>query len=148
MHSTGREKTGSERCSACTSGRKMIEALIAGEKDPAKLARLAHPRVKASQESLRQALRGRVTKSHRFLLRLHLRQVDAIDAAIAEIDREVEAGITPFRNAVEQLSAVPGIKSLAAQTILSEIGIDEPLPLQRSPDLLGVHLPAQRRKCR
>src|SRR5262245_5519634 len=107
-----------------TSGRKMIEALIAGEKDPAKLARLAHPRVKASQESLREALRGRVTKSHRFLLRLHLGQVDAIDAAIAEIDREVEAGITPFRNAVEQLSAVPGIKSLAAQTILSEIGID------------------------
>jgi len=106
------------------SGRKMIEALIAGEKDPAKLARLADPRVKASQESLREALRGRVTKNHRFLLRLHLGQVDAIDAAIAEIDREVEAGIAPFRTAVEQVSAVPGIKSLAAQTILSEIGID------------------------
>lgn len=106
------------------SGRKMIEALIAGEKDPAKLARLADPRVKASQESLREALRGRVTKSHRFLLRLHLGQIDAIDAAIAEIDREVEAGIAPFRTAVEQVSGVPGIKSLAAQTILSEIGID------------------------
>jgi len=106
------------------SGRKMIEALIAGQKDPAKLARLADHRVKASQESLREALRGRVTKSHRFLLRLHLGQVDAIDAAIAEIDREVEAGIAPFRTAVEQVSAVPGIKSLAAQTILSEIGID------------------------
>src|SRR5215475_13821801 len=106
------------------SGRKMIEALIAGEKDPAKLARLADHRVKASQESLREALRGRVTKSHRFLLRLHLGQVDAIDAAIAEIDREVEAGIAPFRTAVDQVSAVPGIKSLAAQTILSEIGID------------------------
>ena len=77
------------------SGRKMIEALIAGEKDPAKLARLADPRVKASQESLREALRGRVTKNHRFLLRLHLGQVDASDAAIAAIDREVEAGIAP-----------------------------------------------------
>ena len=87
------------------SGRKMIEALIAGEKDPAKLARLADPRLRASQESLREALRGRVTKSHRFLLRLHLGQVDAIDAAIAEIDREVEAGIAPFRAAVEQVSA-------------------------------------------
>jgi len=106
------------------SGRKMIQALVAGEKDPAKLARLADPRVKASQESLREALRGRVTKSHRFLLSLHLGQVDVIDAAIAEIDREVEAGIAPFRTAVEQVSAVPGIKSLAAQTILSEIGID------------------------
>ena len=74
-------------------------------------------------ESLREALRGRVTKSHRFLLRLHLGQVDAIDAAIAEIDREVEAGIAPFRTAVEQVSAVPGIKSLAAQTILSEMAL-------------------------
>jgi len=106
------------------SGRKMIEALIAGEKDPAKLARLADPRVKASKESLREALRGRVTKNHRFLLRLHLRQIDAIDAAIAEIDREVDASIAPFRTAVEQVSTVPGVKSLAAQTILSEIGLD------------------------
>jgi transposase len=59
------------------SGRKMIEALIAGEKEPTKLARLADHRVKASQETLREALRGRVTKSHRFLLRLHLGQTDA-----------------------------------------------------------------------
>ena len=106
------------------SGRKMIETLIAGEKDPAKLARLADPRVKASQESLREALRGRVTNSHRFLLRLHLGHIDAIDAAIAEVDREVEAGIAPFRTAVQQVTTTPGIKSLAARTILSEIGTD------------------------
>jgi transposase len=106
------------------SGRKMIEALIAGQTDPTKLARLADHRVKASQETLREALRGRVTRHHRFLLRLHLQQIDALDAAIAKIDREVEAGIAPFRTAVEQVSTVPGVKSLAAQTILSEIGID------------------------
>jgi transposase len=106
------------------SGRKMIEALIAGESDPAKLARLADHRVKASQETLRQALRGRVTRQHRFLLRLHLDQIDAIDAAIAKIDREVEAAIAPFRTAVEQVSSVPGVKNLAALQILSEIGTD------------------------
>jgi len=106
------------------SGRKMIEALIAGERDPAKLASLADPRLKASQQTLRQVLRGRVTAQHRFLLRLHLDQINALDAAIARIDREVEASIAPFRTAVEQVSTVPGVKSLAAQTILSEIGLD------------------------
>jgi transposase len=106
------------------SGRKMIEALIAGERDPAKLASFADRRLKASQQTLRQVLRGRVTAQHRFLLRLHLDQIDALDAAIARIDREVEASIAPFRTAVEQVRTVPGIKALAAQTILSEIGID------------------------
>jgi hypothetical protein len=56
----------------------MIEALIAGETNPAKLASLADRRVKASPEELREALRGRVTKHHRFLLRLHLNQIDAL----------------------------------------------------------------------
>jgi transposase len=99
------------------SGRKMIEALNAGESDPAKLASLADSRVKASQQTLRQALRGRVTAHHRFLLRLHLDQIDALDAAIATIDREVEASIAPFRTAVEQVSSVPGVKTLAAMQI-------------------------------
>ena len=106
------------------SGRAMIEALIAGESDPAKLASLANYRLKASQEKLREALRGRVTKHHRFLLRLHINQIDALDAAIATIDRQVEAGIAPFRVAVEQVSSVPGIRDIGAQVIVSEIGTD------------------------
>jgi transposase len=80
--------------------------------------------VKASQESLRDALRGRVTRRHRFLLRLHLDQIDALDVAIGKIDQEVEASIAPFRTAVEQVSSVPGVKNLAALQILSEIGTD------------------------
>ena len=87
------------------SGRAMIEALIAGESNPAKLARLADPPgERRHRRTLREALRGRVTKHHRFLLRLHLNQIDALDAAIAEIDAQVEAGLAPFRTAVEQVS--------------------------------------------
>jgi transposase len=85
---------------------------------------LAHRRLKASQQTLRQVLRGHVTAQHRFLLRLHLDQIDALDAAIARIDQEVEASIAPFRTAVEQVMTAPGVKSLAARTILSEIGTD------------------------
>jgi transposase len=106
------------------SGRAMIEALIAGESDPAKLASLANYRLKASQEKLREALRGRVTKHHRFLLRLHINQIDALDAAISTIDRQVEAGIAPFRAAVDQVSSIPGIRDIGAQVIVSEIGTD------------------------
>ena len=106
------------------SGRAMIEAIIAGESDPAKLANLANYRLKASQGELREALRGRVTEHHRFLLRLHLNQIDALDAAIATLDRQVEAGIAPFRAAVEQVSTVPGIRDIGAQVIVSEIGTD------------------------
>jgi len=106
------------------SGRAMIEALIAGESDPGKLAALADGRIKAAQADLREALRGRVTKHHRFLLRLHLRQIDAYDDAIAEIDREVDASIEAFRRAVELLSSIPGVSTLSAQVIIAEIGLD------------------------
>src|SRR5262245_41031871 len=102
-----------------------------------KLADLADRRLKASQQILRQALRGRVTPQHRFLLRLHLDQIDALDAAIARIDREVEASIAPFRTAVEQVMTAPGVKSLAARTIVSEIGIDMSRFPSRARDLKG-----------
>ena len=106
------------------SGRAMIEALIAGETNPTKLASLADRRVKGSQEELREALRGRVTKQHRFLLRLHIDQIDALEAATAKIDAQVEESLRPFCAAVELITSVPGIKSLSAQVIVSEIGID------------------------
>lgn len=106
------------------SGRKMIEALIAGESDPERLARLAHRRIKATPEALREALRGRVTRHHRFLLRLHLQQIDAIDEVISDIDREVDALVEPFRTTVLLLTTIPGIDELSACVILAEIGRD------------------------
>jgi transposase len=107
-----------------TSGRAMLEALIAGETDPAKLAALANRRIKAGPDALAEALRGRVTKHHRFLLRLHLQQIDALDQAIAEIDKEVEANLDPFRPLIPLLISMPGIGELAARMILAEIGTD------------------------
>jgi transposase len=106
------------------SGRAIVEALIAGETDPATLAALAHQRVKAPPERLAEALRGRVTSHHRFLLRLHLRQIDALEAAVASIDREVETELDPFRAAIRLLSSIPGISALSAEVIVAEIGTD------------------------
>ena len=106
------------------SGRALVKALIEGESDPDTLVALVHRGVKAPREKIRAALQGRVTDRHRFLLRLHLRQIDALDAAALEIDAEVERDLAPFREAVRLLRTMPGISDLSAQVIVSEIGID------------------------
>ena len=106
------------------SGRAMIQALIDGESDPARLAELAHRRLRAAPETLREALRGRVTRHHRFLLALHLKQIDVLDEAIVGIDQEVDAHVEPFRAAIAQLTTIPGIGDLGARVILAEIGHD------------------------
>ncbi len=106
------------------SGRAILQALIDGERDPDKLLTLVQRGVKASPEKLRAALQGRITERHRFLLRLHLRQIDALNAAIAEIDAEVDRDLDPFRQAVRLLRTIPGVSDLTAQVIVSEIGTD------------------------
>ena len=117
------------------SGRRMIEAMIAGVRNPRKLAELADQRIKASPKALYDALHGRLTDHHRFMLRLHLGQYDALassiaeidaqaDAAIARIDEEAAAGHGSFRDMIALLDAIPGVASLAATSILAEIGTD------------------------
>jgi transposase len=106
------------------SGRAMLDAMVAGESDPVKLAALAHKGVKASQAQLREALNGRVNDHHRFLIRIHLEQIDHIDGSIAQLDEQVEANLKPFRDAVGLVSTAPGIRHLGAESIVAEIGID------------------------
>src|SRR5258708_3677598 len=101
------------------SGRRMIEALIAGQTDPQALAALAHGRIHASKEELEASLRGRVTAHHRFMLCLHLHHLDALDAAIACIDQEVDDNVEPFRVAIQMLTTIPGISSLAAEVVVA-----------------------------
>jgi transposase len=106
------------------SGRRMIEALIGGETDPEALAALAHGRIRATKAELEAALRGRVTAHHRFMLRIHLNHLDALNTTIAAIDKEVDGNVEPFRVAIEMLTTIPGVSSLAAEVMVSEIGID------------------------
>lgn len=106
------------------SGRRILTALIQGETLPQALATLAHRNIQATRDELQAALCGRVTRHHRFLLKLHLDQIDAIDAATASIDKEVDGNIDPFRSPIQLLSEIPGISQLSARVILSEIGLD------------------------
>jgi transposase len=117
------------------SGRRMIEAMIEGVRNPRQLAALASAQIKATPKQLYDALHGRLTDHHRFLLKLHLRQWDGLDATIREIDLEVEAriarmdkevkaGEAPFCDLIGLLCTIPGVSTLSARTILSEIGRD------------------------
>ena len=106
------------------SGRAILKALIDGETDPEVLVGLAHRRLKASHETLVEALRGQVTSHHRFLLKLHLDQILTLEAAIDAVDAEVGSVLDPFRAEAKRLTTIPGISDTVAQVIVSEIGLD------------------------
>lgn len=106
------------------SGRRMIEAMIAGKTDPVELAKLADNRLRASREQLTEALRARVTPHHRVMLSIHLEQVDATNRTIDVLDKEIERMLEPFRSDLTLLCTIPGTSSLVAQTLVAEIGTD------------------------
>jgi transposase len=106
------------------SGREMMAALIAGERDPVALAQLARARMRGKIAALREAFTGRFTSHHAFLLGKMLARVDAIDADIAELDERIEELIAPFADAVARLDEIPGIGPVAAAVIIAEIGTD------------------------
>jgi len=106
------------------SGRAILEAVIAGEQDPERLADLGRGRLKASRRSLVDALRGVVTDHHRFMLQLHLAQIDGLEAAIRTVETRVGEALAPFRAAVEHLITMPGVSQTVARVILAEVGLD------------------------
>lgn len=106
------------------SGRDMLRALIAGTTDPQELAKLARGRLKAKIESLREALLGRVTDHHRFLLRMHLEHYEQLEVMQGQFTRRIEEQLAPFAPEVELLKTIPGIADRTAEVLLAEIGPD------------------------
>jgi transposase len=107
-----------------TSGRAILTALIEGETDPTRLADLTKGRLKATRAALVEALHGRVTDHHRFMLQLHLTQVDAIQTAIDTVEARIGDALGPFRSAVILLTTIPGISETTARVLVAEIGTD------------------------
>jgi transposase len=106
------------------SGRAILKSLISGETEPTALLAVTTGRLKAPKDTLLKALQGRVRTPHRFLFKLHLEQIEGLEASIASLDEEVGALLDPFRTCVERLKTMPGISDVAAQVIVSEIGVD------------------------
>ena len=106
------------------SGRAMLEALIAGNNDPAALADLAKRRLRSKIPALTEALTGRFTEHHAFLVRVHLDLVDQHTAAINGITTRIEATIKPFHWFRDLICTIPGISTLTADVIIAETGAD------------------------
>jgi transposase len=106
------------------SGRDMMAALIAGQRNPKALAQLARRTLRRKISRLEEAFTGYFTDHHAFLLRRMLARVDAISGDIAALDIRIEATIAPFADAVAKLDEIPGISRAAAHAILAETGPD------------------------
>jgi transposase len=107
-----------------TSGRAILEALIAGETDAETLADLPRGRLKAPRRTLVDALHGHVTDHHRFMLQLHLTQIESVTAAITAIEARIGDALGPFRAAVNLLTTMPGLSDTTARVRIAEIGTD------------------------
>ena len=106
------------------SGRAMLGALIAGERNPVLLADLAKRRMRSKIGELTEALTGRFADHHAFLARLHLQLIDEHTTVINEITARIEVVIEPFRNARDLIVTIPGISTLVADVIIAETGAD------------------------
>jgi transposase len=106
------------------SGRAMLNALIAGHRDPTELAQLAWSRMRTKLPDLHEAFVGRFSEHHAFLLARMLAHIDTINADILAVEDRIAELIAPFAAAVDTLDAIPGINVTTARAIIAEVGLD------------------------
>jgi transposase len=106
------------------SARAILAALIAGETDPVVLAELARGRMRSKREVLAQAVVGRFTPHHAFLITEHLSQLDYLEEAVERVSAAIAQRLADEQAALELLDTIPGVGRRAAEIIVAEIGTD------------------------
>ncbi len=107
------------------SGRAILDALVQGKLTPEQMAELVHKRMEPKKPALREALAGRVTPHHRFMLGQLLGQVDHQDRMIESFDARIEEVMSPLeRESVKRLDEVPGFDVRTGQNVIAEVGTD------------------------
>lgn len=104
------------------SVRLMLDALVAGERDPRVLADLAKGPLRRKIDLLNEALFGRFNDHHTFMVKLHLDVIDQLTASIGALDERIEVVIAPFQDFCDLISTIPGINTTIAQVVVAEIG--------------------------
>jgi transposase len=106
------------------SGRAMIEALIAGQRDPKVLAQMARTSMRAKISVLTEALTGHFDDHHGFICQIMLERIDELTARVDQLTEAIEEQIAPFQAQVTQLDQVTGIGTVCAQELVAELGVD------------------------
>lgn len=106
------------------SSRRILDALVAGERNPQVLAGLAHSSINASSALLVESLTGRFNDHHAFMVKFHLDRIDQINEQMTRLEERIEVVMGPFRVARDLLLTIPGIKIDSANRIIAEIGVD------------------------
>jgi transposase len=104
--------------------RRMLEAMVAGERDPGVLAQMALGAMRRKIPLLNQALTGYFTDHHAFVVAALLQGIDDADALLERLEAEIDRHLAPFRRQVELLCTIPGIQSTLAAVLIAEIGVD------------------------
>lgn len=121
------ERAGLKLCSVVSdlqgkSARSILRALVAGQTDAAALAKLARGRLRSKRRELEAVLVAPLSAAERKLLSLALARMDLFDDQIATLDSEIAEAMKPWAVQLERVQGVPGIDTIAARTILAEIG--------------------------
>lgn len=103
---------------------RMIVRRIAEGQNHEMLTERASGRLHASREEIRQALRGRITDHHRYLLRELLDDLERVEAKIVRTEIEIAKHMEPYSEHVMRLSTIPGVDRITAWTIIAELGAD------------------------
>jgi len=107
-----------------TSGRKILHAIVAGDKDPGWMADYAQGRLRAKRKELEEALRGFVTEHHRTLLAMLLRQIDSLERDIHSLETEIRKRLAAHEDVVNRLAEIPGFGEVSAWTVIAELGLE------------------------
>jgi transposase len=106
------------------SGLAMLEAIADGEDSGEALAELAQGLLKKKKTALGKALEGRVAEHHRFVLRIQLDRLKALEADLAKLDAYVAQKMAPYESQERALQEIPGVGSYTARAVIAEIGDD------------------------
>ena len=106
------------------SARRMLDALVSGERDPQKLSAMALGTLRGKIPQLEVALEGQFTEHHARLIGGALELVDVLGRQIAEIDQALQELLSEVAPQLEQLESIPGVSDITARDIVAEIGLD------------------------